>query len=372
MESTRPIMFRIFLSFLLCISSITEAQDSKSQKEVMNVAGFTIAAPVPDRLDEFIRFINNDLAARGVNTLVLRVDYNYEYTSYPSLRNDPALSEGDIKKILAACRKQRIQLVPQLNLFGHQSWASNTGNLLREFPQFDETPHVQMPEKYTWPNEDGLYCKSYCPNHPELHEVVFALIDELTEVFESDAFHAGMDEVFYIADDRCPRCAGKDRSVLFADEVTLIRDHLATEGKELWIWGDRLLDGTTTGLGMWEASTNDTHRAVDMIPKDVVIWDWHYERAEPTVVFFAMKGFRVVSCCWNKPEVAKDQVKLVRTLKSLSNPVISANILGVAQTVWSDAESFVNLLANPVDEPRRMGPVKSYEALFMELNGKKE
>src|SRR5690606_40003133 len=99
-----------------------------------------------------------------------------------------------------------------INLLGHQSWAGSLGNLLKVYPQFDETPHVRMPEEYKWPNPDGLYCKSYCPLHPEVHAVVFALMDEICEVFETDAFHAGMDEVFYIGDDKCPRCGGRDKA----------------------------------------------------------------------------------------------------------------------------------------------------------------
>ncbi len=129
-------------------------------------------------------------------------------------------------------------------------------NLLRVYPEFDETPGVKMPEKYQWPNPDGLYCKSYCPLHPELHPIVFALVDEICEVFESDAFHAGMDEVFCIGDEKCPRCAGRDKAELFAGEVNLICNHVALKNRRLWIWGDRLIDGKTTGMGMWEASMN--------------------------------------------------------------------------------------------------------------------
>ncbi len=51
------------------------------------------------------------------------------------------------------------------------------------------------------------------------------------EVFEADAFHAGMDEVFYIGMDECPRCNGKDKAKLFADEVNLISGHLQSRGQ---------------------------------------------------------------------------------------------------------------------------------------------
>ena len=68
-----------------------------------------------------------------------------------------------------------------ITLLGHQSWHSDLEGLLRVYPEFDETPHVKMPENYVWPNDDGLYCKSYCPLHPDVHKIVFELIDEGTK-----------------------------------------------------------------------------------------------------------------------------------------------------------------------------------------------
>ncbi len=49
-----------------------------------------------------------------------------------------------------------------------------------------------------------LYCKSYCPLHPDFHKVVFAVIDEICDVYETDAFHAGMDEIFYLGRGQMP------------------------------------------------------------------------------------------------------------------------------------------------------------------------
>lgn len=227
-------------------------------------------------------------------------------------------------------------------MLGHQSWASSLGNLLEVYPEFDETPHVTIPDEYEWPNEDGLYCKSYCPLHPEVHGVVFDLVDEIVEVFETDAFHAGMDEVFYIGNERCPRCGGRDKAELFAGEVTKIRNHLHLSDKKLWIWGDRLIDGKTTGIGMWEASMNNTHRAIDMIPKDVVICDWHYERPDQTPVLFAMKGFDVITCSWRNPEVGVMQVEDMVRYRTYQTEKLKERFQGVILTVWSSAESFMD------------------------------
>ncbi|MCV9386576.1 family 20 glycosylhydrolase [Reichenbachiella ulvae] len=334
---------KLVISTLLFFSSLVQSFGQVLiEDSVRNVYGFAIAAPQPQDMERFVQFIDQELGPNGINTLVLRVDYGYEYESYPNLRNENPLSKKEVKKIVAAAQKWNIQLIPQINLLGHQSWAGDLEMLLTEYPEFDETPHVSMPREYKWPNEDGLYCKSYCPLHPKVHEVVFALVDEVTEVFESKAFHAGMDEVFYIGDDKCPRCAGKNNAQLFADEVGRIRDHLAQSGRELWIWGDRMLEGEISGLGMWEASENGTEASIDLVPKDIVVCDWHYNVAEPTPAIFASRGLQVVSCFWNKEEVALAHMEMMDFFKANSNETMRPKYLGTMQTIWSPAKPFLD------------------------------
>lgn len=341
----------------------------EKQPDELPVKGFCIAAPSQNGLDKFLVFIENELATRGVNTLILRTDYNYQYQSHPELSNKNALRESDVKKIVTLCKKNNIRIIPQINLLGHQSWHSNLGNLLEVYPEFDETPHVELPEKYEWPNEDGLYCKSYCPLHPEVHNVVFDLVDEICDVFETNAFHAGMDEVFYIGDEKCPRCGGRDKAELFAGEVTKIRNHLAQKDRELWIWGDRLIDGKTTGLGMWEASMNNTYRAIDLIPKDVFICDWHYERPDHTAVYFAMKGLRVATCPWRNPLVAAEQVRNMYNYREQSSEEMNKNFQGMVQTIWSGTDDFLEefYATTPPDNPAR-SQVQCFKTIFLEIN----
>ena len=339
----------ITLLFLcLCALQTLFAQKNADKIDsVMPIRGLAIAAPTVNSLDLFIKFIDEELAPAHFNLLILRVDWNFSYKSHPELSDPNPLTLADVKKIVAVCKKHNIKIAPQINLLGHQSWAKTTHALLREYPQFDETPHVKT-ENYTeWPNADGLYCKSYCPLHPEVHGVVFPLIDEITEAFEAEAFHAGMDEVFYIGHDSCKRCSGHDKAELFAGEVTKIRNHLALTGKRLMIWGDRLIDGKETGLGMWEASMNQTYRAVDMIPKDVFICDWHYERPDLTSVYFAMKGFDVATCPWRKPEVAVTQMNDMINFRKQAPRKTASHFKGIIETVWSGADRFLESYYNP-------------------------
>jgi hypothetical protein len=352
---------------ITCLGAAQKPSTSGTEINILPVRGFCIAAPQPKEVDRFVKFINEELAPRSVNTLILRVDFNYQYDSRPELRDGEALSSTDVKKLVAACKKHNISIIPQVNLLGHQSWAEKTGNLLRVYPEFDETPKVKMPEKYVWPNADGLYCKSYCPLHPGVHEVVFDLVDEICDVFEAGAFHAGMDEVFYIGEAQCPRCSGRDKAELFAGEVRLIRDHLAKNGRKLWIWGDRLIDGKTTGLGEWEASMNNTHRAIDMIPKDVMICDWHYERPDQTAVIFAAKGLSVVTCPWRNPSVAVQQARDMVRFRNNSTPVMKDRFMGMVQTVWSGAGPFLDSYYGSRQEQDSNNPAACFKALYDEI-----
>ncbi|WP_341227802.1 family 20 glycosylhydrolase [uncultured Arcticibacterium sp.] len=330
-------------------------------QESLPVRGLAIAAPNKGNLDRFVKFMNEELAPRSVNTLILRVDYNFQYKSHPELVNDNALRQKDVDKLVAAAQKGGISLIPQINLLGHQSWHSDLEKLLQVYPEFDETPGIKLPEKYVWPNEDGLYCKSYCPLHPDVHEVVFEIVDEIIEAFKADAFHAGMDEVFYLGHEDCPRCQGRDKAELFAGEVTKIRNHLAENEKRLWIWGDRLIDGKTTGIGLWEASYNNTHRAIDMIPKDVMICDWHYERVDPTAVMFAMKGFDVATSPWRKTDLAIKQKEMMTELRANATPEMKEHFTGMVQTVWSGVDGFLDRFYGNSEED---SDAKCFKALF--------
>ena len=359
-----------FKCLFLCLFAVLQASAQSRLDSLLPVRGLSIAAPTPKNLDSFVHFIRTELAPRKVNLLVLRVDFDYEYKTHPELVDENALSYTEVKKIVTACKAAGIRIAPQINLLGHQSWANRTGKLLAVYPQFDETPWVKMPEKYAWPNADGLYCKSYCPLHPDVHKIVFDLVDELCEAFEATAFHAGMDEVFYLGEEKCPRCSGHDKAELFANEVRKIRDHLAQNNRRLWIWGDRLIDGKITGLGMWEASMNNTHRAVDMIPKDVLICDWHYERPDKTAVYFAMKGLDVVTCPWRKPAVGVEQYKDMINFRQTATPLMKDRYKGIVQTVWSDAGAFLDGFYGKKkdDKGGDNTPWNSFTSIFAKIN----
>jgi hypothetical protein len=330
------------------------------------IRGLNLMAPGPEEIPLAVRFIKEALPKEGVNVLVLEIGYRYQFTKRPEMADPRGLSKENVKSLVDAAREAGVRLIPLINLLGHQSWAKNTGSLLRVHPEFDETPG-----KY--PQNEGIYCRSYCPLHPQLHGVIFDLVDELADAFEADAVHVGMDEVFLLGEDDCPRCKGKDKAVLFADEVRALHDHLAASKRTMWMWGDRFLDGETTGIGKWEASIIRTHPAIHSVPKDIVICDWHYERALPTTEHFALEGFPVLACPWRKPEVALRQLESMRQVRAHATKAIADRMQGILQTTWSGMGPFAKAYFNEIQpaDPRPSADLTEsltcFRTLFREL-----
>jgi hypothetical protein len=167
------------------------------------------------------------------------------------------------------------------------------------------------------------------------------LIDELIDAFGGDSFHVGMDEVFLVAHPSCPRCNGKDPAELFAKAVNDLHGHIVSERKlTMLMWADRLLDDKKLGYGKWEASANGTAPAIDRIPKDIIMCDWHYEtrpQGYPSVAYLQEKGFRILPSTWRNKDAA---LAMLREARSTATP----RMLGHLCTTWVGAEGFCRAL----------------------------
>ncbi len=322
----------LILLFVFCL--ILPPVLSNSDESPLPIRGLHCSVPGQADLPLCLRFIREALPKEGVTHFVLEFDYRFPFDSHPDLVSPSSLSKADIKKIVAACKEAGVVLIPQMNCLGHQSWSKTTFELLTKYPEFDETPGK-------FPNNENIYCRSYCPLHPKVHDIVFDLIDEMAETCEATDFHVGMDEVFLLGDEDCPRCKGKNKAKLFAYEIRLLHDHLAESNRTMWMWGDRFINGKTTGIGKWEASENETQPAIDLVAKDIVICDWHYEYTAPTAPYFALYGFDVLSCPWRKSNVALGQLELIRSVRKHANDAVAARMKGMLHTTWCGMGPFV-------------------------------
>lgn len=253
-------------------------------------------------MDPFKNFIETVLVPKGINHLLLECNTSFTFESHPEL-SEGTLTKQDAKELAELCKRNGIRLIPMFQCLGHQGWGGGRNSILKHYPEFDETPHI--PTDAAWPD---FFCPSWCPLHPEVNAIAFELMDELIDAFEADAFHVGMDEVFAIGDDQCPRCQGKDRAELFAKAVNDMYGHIVNRrGVQMFMWGDRLIDSEETGYkNIFESDAYGTSKAIDLIPKDIVITDWHYLKhdAYPSTGIFLEKGFTVIPACWFNTDAA--------------------------------------------------------------------
>ena len=132
----------------------------------------------------------------------------------------------------------------------------------------------------------------------------------------------------------------KNKAELFANEVNRIQAHLAKNNIAMYMWGDRLLNGKSTGIGKWAASMNDTDSAIDLISKEVIICDWQYKFAPPTPGYFAVKGFNVISASYQVPSVGQFQLSNMIGMRAHSPDTIKNRLQGVMHTYWGSFDSF--------------------------------
>jgi len=99
-----------------------------------------------------------------------------------------------------------------------------------------------------------------------------------------------------------------------------------------------------------------------------VICDWHYERADATAALFAMKGFRVITSGWNRPEVTRTQLELIKTLRAGSTDIMRDRHYGFMQTIWSGAGSFLDLYYSEEVDQERRGQADSFREMVQFIN----
>jgi len=293
--------------------------------------------------DKLIQYMREGLAPLGVNLVCLEFNPGYNYKCFPELANG-TFGKAEAQKVAAAAKEAGIRIVPLFMCLGHQGWRFKKNTLLKAHPEFDETPDV--PEDGDAENTPDLefYCHSWCASNDDVYKYVFPMMDEIMEDFGADFLHVGMDEVFSLADENCPRCKGKDRAELYARTINILHDHIVKEkGWQMMIWADRLNNAEACGYHAWEGDIWGTWKAVDMIPNDIWLADWHYEMNEegfPGIEVFLEKGFTVLPSSWR--ELVQTRFLLDEALKakkSAKEKGYSGTMAGMMITCWSEANN---------------------------------
>src|SRR5262249_8026937 len=104
-------------------------------------------------------------------------------------------------------------------------------------------------------------------------------------------------------------------------------------------------------------SQNGTGPAIDRIPKDIILCDWHYETRSngyPSVAYLQEKGFRMVPSTWRNKDAA---LAMLREARGTATP----RIIGHLCTTWMGAEGICRALLGemPPEQPKPKADAKA-------------
>lgn len=270
--------------------------------------GWHMAAPPASDIGEYRRLVDT-LALLKYNTIVWEVNDRLQYESHPDITAANSPTKQELAELVEYARSRHFEVIPQLATFAHFGYALGK-------PAYR---HLSESEQTTYGHRSRF---NYCPSNPATYDLVFDLMAEVTEVFQPRYFHIGHDEASFDDIGVCERCTGTEPWVLWAQDIRKLDAWIREHGMRTILWGDQFLPEHNGGEPFYTA------RATDMIPKDILVFDWHYSpnhNYDATISYFKEHGFEVVGCPWYEP------VNVYRFASAAKRN----EILGFCGTTWS-------------------------------------
>ena len=254
-----------------------------------------------------LKLVAKELSHYKLNVLQLYTEHTFRFPHHPTIgAGCGSLDSQDVVELDTFCRQHNIELMPNLQSFGH---ARNT---------------LEIPEYHCLAETNDLWTLS------PVSEETYALLDEMygdmLPAFTSKEFNISCDETYDL---------GQGASKSLADEVGVGRvylDHIlrareiaARYGRSIQIWGDILLHHP---------------ELIGELPKDVLLLDWHYgpEPEYPSTRIFGRAGRRFWVCpgtgSWNSifPRLCGANTNI----RNLVRDGVAAGAEGTLNTDWGD------------------------------------
>lgn len=267
----------------------------------MPFRGIRLYVPGPENIAYFKRFMKDFMALYKYNKLIMEVNCMrldkhpevnagwIEFSKYMQYTRSNSteglhgeeknsshfdagdgyiLEKDDIRGIVEYANRNFIEVIPEIPSLTHGYY------LLTRHPELAEYPGDKWPD-------------TYCPSNPASYDLMFDVYDEYIDVIKPKMVHIGHDEWWGAPNDVCPRCKGKDHSLLFAGDVSRIHKYFAAKGIKIAMWGDYLLESVRDTLVQNRVSSTgvryQTPGAVrpevvrESIPKDILVFNWFWD-----------------------------------------------------------------------------------------------
>lgn len=139
-----------------------------------------------------------------------------------------------MKGLVSYALERGIDIVPEIDMPGHFSAA------IKVYPELSCTGEAGWGEEFSYP---------ICPSRPENYQFVQSIIDEMVEIFPSEYFHIGADEVEKDNWEQCEVCQRlmQQEGYQKVDElqnrfVKIMTNYVKGKGKKVMGWDDAFLE----------------------------------------------------------------------------------------------------------------------------------
>ena len=247
------------------------------------------------------------LAAYKYNQLQLYTEHTFQFPSHPAIgAGAGSLSAEDMRALDRFCRERQIELVPNLQSFGHH-------RALLSLPEYAALDEVG----WRW---------TLTPAREETYRLLDDLYGDLLPAFESRWFNVNCDETWDLGWGQSRALADADgKGRLYLRHILRLRELAARHGRRIMLWADVL------------------HHHPELLPElpdDLILLDWWYEAAEhyATVDALAASGRPFIVCpgtsSWNTLFPRLDNA--IGNIRTYVRDGIAAGASGMLLADWGD------------------------------------
>ena len=195
-------------------------------------------------------------------------------------RPQGTFSRSDIEALMAAAKRNHIEIIPYLQIASHTLWL---------------TRHKEW-QKLTEGKPRIPWSSAYCLSNPRAAEIVGKVVDETVALLKPRFFHMGLDEITHGPFGICPLCRKREPVELLLSHVKPIQKRLLAQGITPIVYQDEFITG-----GLFRSSPPKFVKALDRMDHRVLVNSWEYDRHPAPGAFLDLtqRGFEVVYMSWH-------------------------------------------------------------------------
>ncbi len=292
--------------------SIEDGPDIASRGYMLDVSRCKV--PTLAQLKQVI----DDLSRLRYNELQLYIEHTFAFEEDERVWFDNSpLTPAEIIELDLYCRERFIELVPNLNSFGH----------LERWLRFPEYQHLAESPKPWYHKDWDFYCQGVVAPGDAALAFIDRLYAEYLPNFSSKKLNIGCDETLELGQGRSKELCDKlGTTRVYFDFLLRLAATAKNYGKSVQFWGDIIMHQP---------------ELIKELPKDITALEWGYEADHPfkadTAKFKAAKvPFYVCpgTSSWNS-FIGRTDNMLGNIVNALSNGK-KAGAAGMLMTDWGD------------------------------------